>query len=122
MKNGASAADDASPNDSSSELKRKRDDGDESSPRNTRTRTDEPAPAPPPPPPPPPPAEDMPMEGEESGLTPMDDGSFGSSTQSVEGHGKEMPQINGLTSPMQLGTPSANGTDESKVNDHSRVE
>jgi hypothetical protein len=62
------------------------------------------------------------MEGEESGLTPMDDGLFGSSTQSVEGHGKEMPQINGLTSPMQLGTPSANGTDESKVNDHSRVE
>jgi histone-lysine N-methyltransferase SETD2 len=121
VRDEATAADEASPNDSLSELKRKRDDEDESSPRNTRTRTDESAPAPPPPPPPPP-AEDMPMEVDESVSTPMDDGSFGSCTEGAEGSEKGVSQINGLTSPMQLATPSVNGTDGGKANGSSHVE
>jgi hypothetical protein len=111
----------ASPTGSSSELKRKRDDEDESSPRNTRTRTDETAPAPPPPPPPPP-VEDMPMEVDESGSTPMNDRSFGSYAGGIEGNGKGASPVNGLTSPMQLTTPSFNGTDEGKVNGSSHLE
>ena len=69
----ATAANDVSPDDSSSELKRKREIETGDSPRNMRSRIDEPPAAPPPPPPP---TSDMRMDVEGADLTPMDDGSL----------------------------------------------
>lgn len=104
-----------SPNDSSSELKRKREDEADESPRNIRSRVDEP---PAPPPPPPPPAEDMPMEDES--VTLMDDGSM-SSSESTTVNGKVAQQASGQPSPMQLATPPINGSGESRTNGSSNL-
>jgi hypothetical protein len=108
---------DISPNDSSSELKRKREDEADNSPRNIRSRTDEP---PAPPPPPPPPADDMPMNLDES-LTPMDDGSMGSFTEGTTFNGKVALQASGQLSPMQLATPPTNSSGESRTNGSSNL-
>lgn len=110
-------ATEASPNDYSWELKRKREDDADDSPRNIRSRTDEP----PAPPPPPPPADDMPMEMDESNLTPMDDGSMGSFTEGTPSNGKLPLRASGQPSPMQLATPPTNGSGESKSNGSSNL-
>ena len=102
-----------SPNDSSSELKRKREDEADGSPRNIRSRTDEP---PAPPPPPPPPVDDMPLDMDESNLTPMDDASTGSFTEGTPSNGQLPLRASGQPSPMQLATPPTNGPGESKSN------
>lgn len=101
----------ASPNDFSAELKRKREDDADDSPRNLRSRIDEP---PAPPPPPPPPAGDMPVDLEEAELTPMDDGSMGSFTESAPFNGKLPLRASDQASPMQLATPPTNGSGENK--------
>lgn len=116
---GATSAIDASPDDSSSELKRKREDVADDSPRNTRSRTDEP---PAPPPPPPPPACDMPMDVEDADLTPMYDGSMGSFAENISANGKLPLQASGQPSPMQLATPPTNGSGEGKVNGSSNMQ
>jgi len=69
----ATAANDVSPDDSSSELKRKREIETGDSPRNMRSRINEP---PAPPPPPPPPTRVKRQDGEGSVFTPQDDCSF----------------------------------------------
>ena len=110
---------DVSPNDSSSELKRKREDDTDESPRNIRSRTDEP---PAPPPPPPPPADDdMPIDVDESGLTPMDDGSMSSFIEGTPTNGKVALRANGQPSPMQLATPPTNGFGESRTDGGSKL-
>lgn len=115
---GAIAAVEASPNDSSSELKRKREDEADDSPRNIRTRTDEP---PVPPPPPPPPAGDMFMDLEEADLTPMDDGSTGSFIEGTPSNGRLPLRASDQPSPMQLATPPTNGSGEGKTNGSSNL-
>lgn len=107
-----------SPNDSSSELKRKRGDEEDNSPRNIRSRTGEP---PAPPPPPPPPAGDMPMDIEEFDLTPMDDGSMVSFTEGTPSSGKLPLRAGDQPSPMQLATPPTNGSGEGKSNGSSNL-
>ena len=107
-----------SPNDSSSELKRKREDEADGSPRNIRSRTDE---LPAPPPPPPPPADDIPMDMDESNLTPMDEGSMGSFTEGTPSNGKLPLRASGQPSPIQLATPPTNGSGESKPNGGSNM-
>lgn len=108
---------DRSPNDSSVDLKRKREEADDS-PRNIRSRTDEP---PAPPPPPPPPAEDMPMEIDESDATTMDDGSMGSFTEGTPSNGKLALRASGQPSPVQLATPPTNGSGDSRINGSSNL-
>jgi len=108
----------ASPNDSSSELKRKREDEADNSPRNIRSRTDEP---PAPPPPPPPPADDMRLEMDESDATPMDDGSMGSFTEGTPSNGKLALRASGQPSPMQLATPPTNGSGDNRTNGNSNL-
>ncbi|KAH6642557.1 hypothetical protein C7974DRAFT_301521 [Boeremia exigua] len=110
----AIAAIDASPNDSSSELKRKREDDADDSPRNMRSRTDDP---PAPPPPPPPPAGDMPMYMEDTDVTPMDDSSVGFFTDDAK-----LPlRASGQPSPVQLATPPTNGSGEGRSNGSSNL-
>jgi hypothetical protein len=96
------ASTDASPADSSTDLKRKRD-GDEktASPKRSRIGTDELSQVPPPPPPPP--AEDMIDVDVEFDLTPTDD------ALSSNGIDKVALRANGHESPIQLATPSTNG-------------
>lgn len=101
----------ASPNDDSSELKRKREDEADVSPRNIRSRTDEP---PAPPPPPPPPAGDLPMDIDETDLTLMDEESMGSFTEGTPSNGKLPLRAGDQPSPMQLATPPTNGSGEGK--------
>lgn len=115
---GLMTTDDASPNDSSSELKRKRENETDDSPRNMRSRIDE---APVPPPPPPPPAGDMPMDVEEADLTPMDDGSMGSFTEGTPSNGKLALRASEQPSPMQLATPPTNSAGEDKRNGSSNL-
>lgn len=107
-----------SPNDSSSELKRKREDETDESPRNIRSRTDE---RPAPPPPPPPPADDMPIDVDESDLTPMDDGSMSSFMEGTPTNGKVALRASGQPSPMQLATPPINGFGESRTDGSSKL-
>lgn len=107
-----------SPNDSSLELKRKRDDETDDSPRNMRSRIDDP---PAPPPPPPPPAGDMPIDAEEAELTPMDDGSMDFFTEGTPSNGKLPLRASEHPSPMQLATPPTNGTGEDKRNNSSNL-
>lgn len=114
----ATARMDVSPNDSSLELKRKREDEADDSPRNIRSRTDEP---PAPPPPPPPPTDDMPIEVEEFDLTPMDDGSNSSFTECTPSNGNTTLRASGQPSPMQLATPPTNGSGESRSNGGSNL-
>lgn len=86
---------------SGAELKRKREeDGEPASPKKSRTD------AQPVPPPPPPPTDDMPMNGEGSTLTPMDDDpvSF-HSTSDVSANGIRPKTLEHLASPTQLATP-----------------
>jgi hypothetical protein len=108
----------ASPTSLSTELKRKRDDEADESPRNIRSRTDEP---PAPPPPPPPPTGDMLMDIDESDLTPMDDGSMGSFTEGTPSNGKLPLRTGDCLSPMQLATPPTNSSGESKSNGSSNL-
>lgn len=108
----------ASPTDDSSELKRKREDEADESPRNIRSRTDEP---PAPPPPPPPPAGDLPMDIDEADLTPMDDGSMGPFTEGTPANGKLPLRVGDQPSPMQLATPPTNGSAEGKSNSSSSL-
>jgi [histone H3]-lysine36 N-trimethyltransferase len=97
-----------SPADSSAtDLKRKREeDGELGSPKKSRTEGT-PAP-PPPPPPPPPPAEDMPLDVEESSLTPVD---YADPFILAALNGSPSTELlpdrlkNGAESPMQLATP-----------------
>jgi hypothetical protein len=101
------AAHDASPANSLSELKRKRETDEEpSSPKKSRMGTDELAPAPPPPPPPP--TNDC-INGDEEYDVPTNDGAFGT-TNGIAINAKATPQENGHPSPMQLATPSTNGS------------
>jgi len=116
---GATAAVEASPNDLSSELKRKREDEADGSPRNIRSRTDDEPLAPFPPPPPP--AGDMPMDVEDADLTPLDDRSIGFFTDSVPANGKLPLRANDQHSPMQLATPPANYSGEGKPNGSSNL-
>jgi hypothetical protein len=96
------ASTDASPADSSTDLKRKRNgDEDTASPKRSRIGTDELSQAPPPPPPPP--VEDMIDMDEEFGFTPTDE------TLSNNGVDKVALRANGHESPLQLATPSTNG-------------
>jgi len=96
IKADLSASRDGSPADSSSELKRKREgEEDSGSPKKSRMGTDELQSAPPPPPPP-----------------PTDDAELDSPAV-AEGeaiNGKSAVQQNGHGSPMQLATPSTNGS------------
>ncbi|KAJ8118819.1 hypothetical protein OPT61_g296 [Boeremia exigua] len=114
----APAAVDASPNDSSSELKRKREDETDHSPRNMRLRTDEP---PAPPPPPPPPVGDMPVDMGDADLTPMDDGAMEYFTDDMALNGKLPLRESGQPSPMQLATPPTNGSGEAKPHGSSNL-
>jgi histone-lysine N-methyltransferase SETD2 len=95
------ASHDASPADSSSELKRKREgDEDPGSPKKFRTSTNELTAAPPPPPPPPvDDAVDVDREYESP-----------NTTEAPGINGKFASQQNGHTSPTQLATPSTNGS------------
>jgi hypothetical protein len=97
------ASHDASPTDSSSELKRKREiEEDPSSPKKSRTGSDELQAAPPPPPPPPPMEDTLDADAEyQSPTTEINSGS---------GTNVSAPQENGHLSPMQLATPSTNGS------------
>lgn len=109
LKQDVAASHDASPADSASELKRKREeDASLDSPKRLRTDTDELPSAPPPPPPPPPPGGDMPLDAGEPSLTPLD-GSFTISFPEVEQgtsiSSKVTINANGHVSPMQLATP-----------------
>lgn len=106
---------DDSPDDSSSELKRKREDDAYNSPRNMRSRTDEP---PAPPPPPPPPAEDM---MDESDATALDDGSMGSFAEGTPSNGKMALRVSSQPSPMQLATPPTNGSGDCRGNGSSNL-
>jgi hypothetical protein len=101
------ASHDASPADSSFELKRKRE-GDEepSSPKKSRTGTDELAAAPPPPPPPPPAGDGTDVDSEYASHT--------NGTSSTFTNGKDTLQGNGYPSPMQLATPSTNGSEQKR--------
>jgi len=106
----------ASPAGSATELKRKReaDDG-ISSPKKTRTEHGEaesaPPSPPPPPPPPPPPVEEMPADMLFAGHTPMDDDASTPSTHDTDqGTVFQRDMTNGNASPMQLVTPSTNGS------------
>jgi len=105
----AATADDASPTDSTSDLKRKRaEEGRSGSPKRTRTGSEVPQPAPPPPPPPP-----ASTENGESSLTPMDDAStisFPEVGDRGNTGGKTAFQLDGYGSPMQLATPPTNGS------------
>ena len=106
----------ASPAGSATELKRKReaDDG-ISSPKKTRTEHGEaesaPPSPPPPPPPPPPPVEEMPADMLFAGHTPMDDDASTPSTHDTDqGTVFQRDMTNSNASPMQLVTPSTNGS------------
>ena len=112
------AADEISPNDSSLELKRKREDETGHSPRNMRSKTDDP---PAPPPPPPPPVGEMPMDVEDADLTPIGDGSMGSFTEGTPSNGKLLLSASEQPSPMQLATPPTNGAGEDKSNGSSNL-
>jgi hypothetical protein len=107
-----------SPNDDSFELKRKREDEADESPRHIRSRIDEP---PAPPPPPPPPAGDLSMDIDEADLTPMDEGSMGSFTEGTPSNGKLPLRVGDQLSPMQLATPPTNGSGEGKSNGSSNL-
>jgi hypothetical protein len=93
----------ASPAGSSLELKRKREEeGGYTSPK--RTRTDEEiAPTPPPPPP-------VSNAYEETATTPMDDSFAMTFPEVMESRGKAGVHLDGYGSPMQLATPSTNGS------------
>jgi hypothetical protein len=95
------ASHDASPADSITELKRKREgEDDPSSPKKSRTGTDELASAPPPPPPP-----------------PIEDAVVGPGLERGNGvaiNGKATLQENGHPSPVQLATPSTNGSHQAE--------
>lgn len=112
----------ASPNDDSFELKRKREDEGDGSPRNIRSRTDEPPAPPPPPPPPPPPAGDLHMDVDEADLTPMDEGLMGSFTGGTPANRKLPLRVDGPPSPMQLATPPTNGSGEGRSNGNSNLQ
>lgn len=100
IKAETSASLDTSPAGSASELKRKREDGEDSgSPKKSRMGTDELQSAPPPPPPPP--ADDG-TEGNEGY------GSLVVGERAVV-NGNATTHRNGYGSPMQLATPSTNG-------------
>jgi hypothetical protein len=101
------ASHNASPADSSSELKRKRE-GDEepSSPKKSRTGTDELAAAPPPPPPPPPVGDGIDVDSEHA----LHTNGAGHGTT----NGKNTLQEDGYPSPMQLATPSTNGSEQKR--------
>ena len=114
----ATAANNVSPDDSSSELKRKREIETGDSPRNMRSRIDEP---PAPPPPPPPPTSDMRMDVEGTDLTPMDDGSLELSRDGTPSTGKLPLRASERPSPTQLATPPANGAGEDKRNGSSNL-
>lgn len=104
------ASHDASPADSSSELKRKREGHEEpGSPKKSRTGTDELQPAPPPPPPPPP-AEDL-INVDEEYDSPIPEVGFGNNNDGIAVNGKRVLQENDH-SPMQLATPSTNGSNQ----------
>lgn len=98
---------------SATDLKRKREeDGSLASPKKTRTEM---PPAPPPPPPPPLSADDMPMDMEESSLTPLEDSVDPTSegdTNGVVVNGRWKLTQDNLPSPMQLATPPTNGSCE----------
>lgn len=101
------ASHNASPAGSSSELKRKREGYEEpGSPKKSRTGTDELAAAPPPPPPPPPAVDDIEMNSEYA--------SYANGTGNVTAatNGKSALQENGHPSPIQLATPSTNGSEQ----------
>ncbi|RII24839.1 hypothetical protein CUC08_Gglean011852 [Alternaria sp. MG1] len=108
----AGDADEASPSDSTSDLKRKRDgEAQSGSPKRTRTTSENQQSAPPPPPPPP-----ATTDVEETSLTPMDDMSamsFPDSTERVSTGSKMAFQLDGYGSPMQLATPTTNGSNGS---------
>jgi hypothetical protein len=104
-------ANDASPADSVSDLKRKRDEEAQSgSPKRTRTSTEIQESAPPPPPPPP-----ATTDVEET-LTPMDEASisFSEATERSTLAGKPSLQLDGYGSPMQLATPPTNVSNEQR--------
>ncbi|KAF2791467.1 hypothetical protein K505DRAFT_248908 [Melanomma pulvis-pyrius CBS 109.77] len=105
-----------SPTDSSTDLKRKREEeGDFGSPKKSRTAFP-PAP-PPPPPPPPPPAEDMPLDMDDSNFSPMEEEGTDSSheygTHGVNGQGDDIARVENFPSPMQLATPPTTNGKES---------
>lgn len=112
LKKELAASEEASPADSISDLKRKREEEDGmSSPKKTRTSMEESQLAPPPPPPPP--AEDRPAD-----LTPMDDAftlTFPEVEDAATTTNKSALQLNGHTSPMQLATPPTNGSGTQKT-------
>jgi hypothetical protein len=92
----------ASPSESNPDLKRKREEeGSSTSPKRSRTG-EEIAPTPPPPPP-------VSNAVEETAGSPMDDASAMSFPEVVEARGK---QLDGYGSPMQMATPSTNGSGE----------
>jgi histone-lysine N-methyltransferase SETD2 len=114
----ATAANDVSPDDSSSELKRKREIETGDSPRNMRSRINEP---PAPPPPPPPPTSDMRMDVEGAEFTPVDDGSLELSRDGTTSTGKLPLRASEQPSPTQLATPPTNGAGEHKRNGSSNL-
>ncbi|KAI4910389.1 hypothetical protein J4E90_007824 [Alternaria incomplexa] len=105
-------ANDASPTDSTSDLKRKRDEETQSgSPKRTRTSSENQESAPPPPPPPP-----ATTDVEET-LTPMDETStlsFPDATERSTLGNKPSLQLDGYGSPMQLATPPTNGSGDQR--------
>ncbi|KAH4102431.1 histone-lysine N-methyltransferase [Parastagonospora nodorum] len=105
------ASKDASPTDSSSELKRKREgEEDPGSPKKTRKSTDRLASAPPPPPPPP--ASDVVEIDQEYVL--LTTGIGHDSSHGIAINSKVGLQENGYPSPVQLATPSTNGSHQAE--------
>lgn len=106
------ASKEASPTDSSSELKRKREgEEDPGSPKKTRKSTDGRASAPPPPPPPPPASDVLEIDQEYVLLT-TGNGHDTSHGNAIDG--KAGLQENGYPSPVQLATPSTNGSHQAE--------
>jgi histone-lysine N-methyltransferase SETD2 len=107
-------ADEASPTDSTSDLKRKRDEEAlAGSPKRTRTSSENQQSGPPPPPPPP-----ATTEVEETTLTPMDDASTMSFSDAADRGAlgnKASFQLDGYGSPMQLATPPTNGSGDQRA-------
>jgi hypothetical protein len=87
------------------------DDEDATAGANKRLKTEEEATPPPPPPPPPPPAEDDYAMDESA--TPTQEPSPVESEERV--YEKEVPSANGNRSPVQLATPSTNGSYEQEL-------
>lgn len=99
---GAANSNNISPTESlSGDLKRKREEGDDiGSPKKSRTAAFEA----PPPPPPPPPSDSMPMDGDESSMTPEGFASESGMTNGIAVNGQTNQDSDGFATPSTYGS------------------